>query len=506
MVRLKEIKPPTYVLEVHRLSKSFPGVQALREVSLTVGGGEVVGLVGENGAGKSTLVKILAGIYHPDGGEIRINGIPVYFHHPQEAERWGLSFIHQQLNLVPSFDVVDNVFLGKWLSRPGGNLDKKSMRNLVEELCQEFEFSLNLSTPVRNLSTAERWMVQIIRVFLGKPQILVMDEPTVALQERGVKTLFQTVRKIAAQGVGILYVSHRLGEIFSLCQRVVVLRNGEKVFEGELINLTPENLITKMVGEEKDFSSFSPFPPQTEEILVVESLSDGEKLQDVSFSLSRGEVLSIYGLQGAGRTELLETLFGVRKKTGGTIRLQGNPFFVTSPKEAIERGVAFVPEDRGQKGLILKHSILENVALPHLSQYQGFWGYFRQKKLKTLVQKVLERLCTHYRNLEDSVQTLSGGNQQKTVLAKWLLRDFTIFLLDEPTTGVDVGARRELYRFIWELAHEGRGILLTSSDLEEILEINPHRVMVLREGKVAGILSGKEIERAAILRLCYQGG
>lgn len=494
------------VLEIHHLSKSFPGVQALRDVSLTLEAGEIMGLVGENGAGKSTLVKILAGIYHPDGGVIRLKGNVVHFFRPQDATACGLSFVHQQLNLVPSFDVVDNVFLGRWVSRSGGSLDRKTMQEVVERLCREFEFPLDLDTPARELSTAERWMVQIIRAFLTKPVVLVMDEPTAALPEEEVETLFRVVHQIAAQGVAVLYVSHRLGEIFSLCERVVVLRNGEKVWDGGLSGLTPEDLIIQMVGSKEVISSFSPLPPGKEKILDVQSLSDGWKLRDVSFSLSRGEVLGVYGLQGSGRTELLETLFGIRKRTGGVVFLRGQPFTPASPEEAIKKGVALVPEDRGRKGLILRHSLFENVVLPHLSEYRGFLGYFQERRLRPVLGKMVERLRTRYRSLKEKVQFLSGGNQQKVVLSKWLLQNFDLFLLDEPTVGVDVGARRELYQFIWELAREGRGVVMTSSDLEEILEINPHRVMVLREGRVAGILSGKEIERREILQRCYQGG
>ena len=494
------------VLEVRHLSKRFPGVQALRGVSFALGEGEVVGLVGENGAGKSTLVKILAGIYRPDEGEILVEGRTVSFHHPREAARCGLAFVHQQLNLVPFFDAVDNVFLGRWVSHRGGLLDRKAMREVVQRLCREFGFPLSLTTPARDLSVSERCMLQIIRAFLEKPRVLVLDEPTAALPEEEVETVLRMVRQVALQGVAVLYVSHRLGEIFSICHRVVVLRNGEKVFEGALDSLSPEDLIAQMVGTKRAFESSALLFPVGEKILEVQSLSDGRKLQDVSFSLARGEILGIYGLQGAGRTELLEVLFGVRRYTRGRVFLYGRPFAPASPEEAIRAGVALVPEDRGAKGLILRSSLFENAALPHLQEYRRFMGYFEEKRFKPLLEKVLELLRTRYHSLSDPVQLLSGGNQQKVVLAKWLLRDFGLFLLDEPTTGVDVGTRRELYRFIRKLAQEGKGVIVTSSDLEEILEITPHRVMVLREGRVAGILEGVEIEKKKILQLCYQGG
>lgn len=492
------------ILEVDRLSKNFPGVRALQGVSISLRPGEIVGLVGENGAGKSTLVKALAGIYRPDGGRILLDGMEIQLNNPWEAERQGLAFIHQQLNLIPFFDIVDNAFLGKWLQGRGGTTDKLTMKKRLLEICQEFGFSLKLSTLAKELTTSQQWMVQIIRAFLEKPKVLVMDEPTAALPDQEVQSLFGAVKKIAAQGVAILYVSHRLNEIFTLCDRVVVLKNGEKVWEGSTDELSQPELIAKMVGAERASSSFLVTEVGKNKILEVQAVSDGNKLKGVTFEVCQKEIFGIYGLQGSGRTELMEILFGLRPKKRGKIKLRGEIFNPTSPKEAILKGVALVPEDRTREGLVTKHTVIDNMALPHLSRYAGLLGYFKEKALRPVASKVLNKLRVSYQGLKEPVKFLSGGNQQKVVLAKWLIADFPLLLLDEPTVGVDVGARRELYELVHELALTGCAVVVVSSDLEEIVEINPHRVMVMREGEVAGILSHEQIDRKNILNLCYR--
>ena len=491
------------ILEVNKISKTFPGVQALREVSVGLRAGEIVGLVGENGAGKSTLVKVLAGIYHPDGGEILVDGVEVQLNNPWEAEKQGLAFVHQQLNLVPSFDIVDNAFLGKWIRGRGGIVNKLAMKKQLQEICQQFGFNLELSTLAKELTTSEQWMVQIVRAFLEKPKILVMDEPTAALSDQEVKSLFETVKKIAAQGVAIIYVSHRLNEIFTLCDRIVVLRNGEKVWEGSTDEISQPELIAKMVGEGRVKSFFVTAEAGKDKILEVQSLSDGSKIKELTFEVYEREVFGIYGLQGSGRTELVEMLFGLRTKEKGEVRLKGKTFSPTSPEEAIAEGVALVPEDRAREGLVTKHSVIDNIALPHLSRYAGLLGYFKGGELRSVASGVLDKLRVNYRGLRELVQFLSGGNQQKVVLAKWLIGDFSLLLLDEPTVGVDVGARRELYELMHKLASEGWAVVVISSDLEEMIEINPHRVMVMKEGRMTGILSPEKISRENILNLCY---
>ncbi|MEN3184275.1 MAG: sugar ABC transporter ATP-binding protein [Atribacterota bacterium] len=490
------------ILEVRNLSKSFPGVQALRNVSFSLERGEIVGLVGENGAGKSTLIKILAGIYRPDGGDVLLEGVPLRLHHPEEARLHGLAFVHQELHLVPSFDAVDNVFLGQW------SRSRRDMERKVAELCRDFGFHFPRNIPVRYLSTSEQWMVQILRAFLEKPRILVLDEPTAAFSQEETETVLRIVRRIAAQDVTVLYVSHRLSEVFELCTRIIVLRNGEKVWEGPTSAVTRDTLIAKMAGEDRedDTTRMNPSEPQGEELFSTHGLSDGNKLKGVSFSLSRGEVLCIYGLQGSGRTELLETIFGVRKRVQGEMLLRGKRFSPKSPGEALQEGVALVPDHRGRKGLVLQHSLLDNIALPHLETYRSLLGYFPRKTFAPRAKEALAFFRTQYRDPREPVRFLSGGNQQKVVLAKWLLRHFDLLLLDEPTTGVDVRSRRELYGFLWDLAREGKGIVFTSGNLEEVLEVMPHRVIVLREGKVQGIVPCAEVTQKAILRLCYGEG
>ncbi len=492
------------ILEVNKISKNFPGVRALREVSISLRAGEIVGLVGENGAGKSTLVKVLAGIYRPDGGKILIDGVEVQLNNPWEAEKQGLAFVHQQLNLVPSFDIVDNAFLGKWVRGRGGIANRLAMKKQLQEICQQFGFTLEFSTLAKELTTSEQWMVQIVRAFLEQPKILVMDEPTAALSDQEVKSLFETVKKIAAQGVAIIYVSHKLNEIFTLCDKIVVLRNGEKVWEGSNGEISQSELIAKMVGEGRVKSSFVTAEVGKDKILEVQSLSDGSKIKEVTFEVYEREVFGIYGLQGSGRTELVEMLFGLRSKEKGEVRLKEKTFSPTSPEKAIAEGVALVPEDRTREGLVTKHPVIDNIALPHLSRYAGLLGYFKEGELRSIARGVLDKLRVSYRGLREPVQFLSGGNQQKVVLAKWLIGDFSLLLLDEPTSGVDVGARRELYELMHKLASEGWAVVVISSDLEEMMEINPHRVMVMREGRVVGILSPEEISRENILSLCYR--
>lgn len=493
------------ILEMQGISKSFPGVKALDNVSLTLKEGEIIGLVGENGAGKSTLVKILAGIYRPVQGRIFINDSEVYLNYPWDASKYGLAFVHQQLNMVPFFDVVDNAYLGRWITKQLGVCDKTTMRKRIEEICKSFNFSLDTTMPIKNLSISDQWMVQIIRAFVKNMQILVMDEPTAALSDEEVQLLFETVQKISKQGTAIIYVSHKLNEIFKLCDRIIVLRDGKKVYEGLKEKISRIELITKIIGEERKESIFPVSEIGKNTIIEVENLSIPNKLKEVTFNLREGEILGVYGLQGSGRTEVAEVLFGIRTQYEGSMTLMGKPFKPCNPADAVSAGVALVPEDRMNQGLILRYSILDNLALPNLLQYVAKFGYFKDQKFRSNAINIMKKLKVNYRKIEDSVELLSGGNQQKVVLSKWLMKNFVLLIFDEPTVGVDVGARRHLYYLIHSLAIKGHGIIVISSDIEEMIEINPNRVMVMREGAISGFLQSEQIDRGRILNLCYGG-
>jgi len=493
------------ILEMRSISKSFPGVKALDNVSFMLKKGEIIGLVGENGAGKSTLVKILAGIYRPNRGQIFINSSEVYLNFPWEVRKYGLAFVHQQLNIVPFFNVVDNAYLGRWVTKRLGVYDKTAMKKHVLEICKSFNLSLDTTIPIKDLSTSKQWIVQIIRAFVERPYILVMDESTAALSAEEAQFLFKTVKKINNQGTAIIYVSHRLNELFTLCDRIIVLRNGRKVYDGLKEETSPTQIVTKMVGKERKESNFSISKIYNNIILNVENLSTPNKLKGVTFNVREGEILGVYGLQGSGRTEIAEILFGIKTEYEGTLTLNGKPFKPNNPSTAVSTGVALVPEDRMKQGLILKHSILDNLALPNLSQYVVEFGYFKEQKFQFDAIKMMKKLKVKYRKIKDSVELLSGGNQQKIVLSKWLMKNFILLIFDEPTAGVDVGARRQLYNLIHNLATKGHGIIVISSDIEEMVEINPNRVMVIREGIVAGFLQNEQIDQEKILNLCYGG-
>ncbi len=496
-------KASSKLLEIEGISKTFPGIKALDSVSFSLDRGESIGLVGENGAGKSTLIKILAGIYSHDEGSITIDGEKIAMKNPWEADDAGLNFIHQHLNMVPFFDAVDNAFLGQW-KKKGFNVDKREMMKRIDEICDEFNFDIDLKKPVQSMTTAEKWMIQIIRAFIKRPKILVMDEPTAALSDREVTSLFKVVEKIKSQGVSIIYVSHRMNEIFSLTDKVIVLRNGKKVFESETKAIDLDTLVKNMVGREREHKPMRKNIPGEVKALEIHNLNFKNKFRNLNFSINQGEILGVYGLQGAGRTEMAETIFGLNRGYSGSIKLYGEEIHPKNTQEAIEKGIALVPEDRMKEGLVLSHSILDNLALPNLADFTGRFGFFRQKQFKNDADHFIKKLNVSCRGYEDAVETLSGGNQQKIVLTKWLMKDIKLFIFDEPTVGVDVGARGQVYELIHDIASQGVAVMVISSDIDEIIEMGPNRVMVMKEGEISGMLSGEDMEQQKILKLCYR--
>ncbi len=461
------------------IEKSFPGVRAIRHGRLELRAGEVHALMGENGAGKSTLIKILAGAQPPDAGTISIDGQPVRLNSPQDARRHGVAVIYQEFNLVPTLTVRENLFLGRELAR-GGFVSVAAERKAARELFERLGFPLDPETPARELAVAQQQVVEIAKALLQKARILVMDEPTAALSSREVEKLFAIVRELRAQGIGILYVSHRLDEIFALCDRVTVMRNGAHIATRPVGELTRERLIELMVGRKLE----AEFPPRTtkpgEPSLVVQNLCRGQVVQDVSFSIRRGEVLGLTGLIGAGRTEVARLLFGADRAEGGTVSLHGKKLTLSSPRAAIRHGICLLTEDRKHQGLVLGLSVADNFALPNLRSLSRF-GFMRARMERHACAGFIRNLKIKVPHPEQLARNLSGGNQQKVVLAKWLQANSDVIIFDEPTRGVDVGAKFEIYQLINELAAAGKCILMISSELPEVLGMSD-RILVMRGG------------------------
>jgi ribose transport system ATP-binding protein len=473
--------PP--LLSMSAISKSFPGVRALDGVSLDLRAGEVHALVGENGAGKSTLIKVLSGAHRPDTGTIHIKGARVRIDGPLVARQAGIAVIYQEFNLVPSLSARDNLFLGReagicgWLSL---GRERRAARGLFERL----GVVLDPETPVRELSIAQQQIVEIARALAVSARIVVMDEPTAALTPPEVEKLFTIIRELKAQGIGIVYISHRLEEVFAIADRVTVLRDGRQVATSPIGAVSRDRLIEQMVGRQLE----SEFPKRTSVVgearLVVTELRRGRKVRGVSFALQRGEVLALTGLVGAGRTETARLVFGADRADGGVIELDGERLDIRNPRDAIRHGICLLTEDRKAQGLVLGHSVRENFALPNLSQL-SWLGFIRGRQEQTALARYVGELRIKLSNGEQAAQTLSGGNQQKVVLAKWLERDSRVLIFDEPTRGVDVGAKVEIYQLINRLAEQGKAILLISSELPEVLGM-ADRILVMHEGRITG--------------------
>ena len=474
--------PNPLLLQVRGLVKSFPGVQALRGVDLELRRGEVLALLGENGAGKSTLLKTLGGAHRPDAGEIRIEGQEADLSTPSAARRSGVGIIYQEFNLVPFLNVRENLYLG----RPRGGsvlIDVGAERAGARALLGKLGVDIDPDIPVRRLSIAEQQIVEIAKALVTQVRILVMDEPTAALSPEEVERLFAIIRDLTAQGVGVIYVSHRLDEVFRIADRVTVLRDGEHVATRPTKELTRKDLIELMVGR----SIENEFPPRQPSrgalVLEVEGLSRGDRVRDVSFKVHAGEVLGLTGLVGAGRTELVRLLFGADRADAGRVRLDGRPLDLRGPLDAIRASVCLLTEDRKSQGLSLRHGVRENFGLPNLDRFSR-WGVIDGRRETSALQGFVDRMRIRLSGLEQTAGTLSGGNQQKVVLAKWLERDCRVLLIDEPTRGIDVGARYEIYALIRELASRGKAVVMVSSEMTEILGMSD-RILVMREGRIS---------------------
>ena len=490
------------ILELKRIRKSFSGVEVLHNVSFELRPGEVHALLGENGAGKSTLVKIITGVHQPDQGQILLNGAPVHFNDARESRRAGIAAIYQELSLFPDLDVAENIFVGRQPLTSGRRVDWRKLYAKAGKLLESLGVKLDLKQKARSLSIAQQQMVEIARAFSINARILIMDEPTSSLTLHEVDDLFRLVRRLRAEGTGIIFISHRLEELYSLADRVTVLRDGAYVGTKSMNEVTRDELIRMMVGR----TITNLFPKQDVQagdvVLKVENLTRVGSFHDVSFELRRGEILGLAGLVGAGRTNVARAIFGVEPATEGRIEINGREVVITSPLQAIKLGLAYVPEDRQLHGLIPTMPLTPNISLPRLPAYAQM-GWLRNNRERKSAYDAALQMEVRANNIWQMARELSGGNQQKVVLAKWLSTNPRILILDEPTRGIDVGTKAAVHGLMSKLAAEGLSILMISSELPEILGMSD-RVIVMREGFVTGEFSREEATQENIISAATQ--
>lgn len=488
-----------YLLEIINVSKSFPGVLALSNVQLRVRPGSVLALMGENGAGKSTLMKIIAGIYQPDDGELRLRGKPISFDTPLAALQAGIAMIHQELNLMPHMSIAENIWIGREQLNGLHMIDHGEMFRCTAALLERLRINLDPEELVGNLSIAERQMVEIAKAVSYDSDILIMDEPTSAITDKEVTHLFSIIADLKAQGKGIIYITHKMNEVFSIADEVAVFRDGAYIGLQRADSMNGDSLISMMVGRE--LTQLFPVreKPIGDLLMSVRDLRLDGVFQGVSFDLHAGEILGIAGLMGSGRTNIAETIFGITPSDGGDIQLDGVSVRISDPHLAIEKGFGLLTEDRKLSGLFPCLSVLENMEMAVLPHYAG-GGFIQQKALRTLCEDMCKKLRVKTPSLEQCIDTLSGGNQQKALLARWLMTNPRLLILDEPTRGIDVGAKVEIYRLISYLASEGMAVIMISSELPEILGMSD-RVMVMHEGEMMGMLDRSEATQERVMHL-----
>ncbi len=499
----------TTLLTMRGITKRFPGVMALENVPLSLAAGEVLALMGENGAGKSTLMKILGGAHLPDEGEIAIDGAPVVLSGVREAKRRGIALIHQELMLAPNLDIAANIFLGNERSGRASllaPLRRAEMNARAAALLLRVGLAMAPTTPVSLLTAGQMQMVEIAKALSNRARIIIMDEPTSSLTAAESDQLFRIIRQLRSEAIGVIYISHRMAEVLEIADRITVLRDGRYVGDLQRQEATHDKIVAMMVGR---VLSQQYFPAKSdgaavEAVLGVHDLLVPGAPQGVSFTALRGEILGFAGLVGAGRTELVETLFGVTKALSGTMTLEGRAFLPRNTREAIARGVYLAPEDRKRHGLVLPMSVAQNTSLPNVANYSR-WGLLNRAKERKVAEAEVARLRTKTSSIHQKVVNLSGGNQQKVVLGKWLAMSPRILILDEPTRGIDVGAKAEIYRHMAALANDGITILMVSSDMEEILGMSD-RVVVMHERRIKGVLARAGLTQQRIASLMTGGG
>ncbi len=487
------------LLEVRQVTKQFPGVLALRGVSLSLGRGEVLAVIGENGAGKSTLMKILAGIQTPDTGQVLVDGKPVVIDSVRRASQLGISLIHQELNLADNLDVGANIFLGRE-PRVAGMISRRRIDRESKKYLDMIGLNVSPRTIVSRLAIGHQQMIEIAKALSTSARVIIMDEPTSSLSSHEAENLFRVVKDLRSRGVSVVYISHRLGEVKELADRVVVLRDGQNAGQLQRSQITHDAMVKLMVGRE--LSQFYPHQPHTagEAVLRVEKLrTPANPAHELSFHVRSGEIVGLAGLVGAGRTEMLATLFGVVRPVGGTISVLGKPVDLRSPRDAIAAGIALVPEDRKLQGLVLEMAVRQNMSLASLSRDCRF-GFLNRPAERAISAEMIRKMNVKTPSDRQIVQYLSGGNQQKVVLGKWLAMKPRILLLDEPTRGIDIGAKAEIYALMEALAKQGVAILFVSSELEEVLGMSD-RALVMHEGRLTGQLLRSQLSEEAVMNL-----
>ncbi|MDR1899112.1 MAG: sugar ABC transporter ATP-binding protein [Treponema sp.] len=489
-----------FLVQMEGIEKSFPGVHALSNCRFELLRGEVHGLVGENGAGKSTLMKVLSGIYGKDAGTIRIRDEITEAHNTRQALALGISIIHQELNLMKHLTAAQNIFIGRE--------QKKGMRFLVDDaevnrkseaLFKRINLSLDPRVLVSDLTVAQQQMIEIAKALSFNMDVLIMDEPTSALSDTEIEELFKVIRNLRGQGKGIVYISHRMDELHHICDRVTVMRDGRYIATTPMKDITTEQIISQMVGREI-YESHHPHgdTSKNEAVLEVKNLNRGRVVRDVSFELHRGEILGFAGLLGAGRTETMRLIFGADPMDSGEVLVKGMKIRIRHPKDAVRYGIGYLSEDRKRYGLALGMSVKVNTVMASLNNFVKYFGVIDDAKSKKVTLEYVGRLNTRTPSIEQQAKNLSGGNQQKVVVGKWLVRNSDILIFDEPTRGIDVGAKSEIYKLLNELADQGKSIIMISSELPEVLRMS-HRIVVMCEGRVTAVLKAEESSQEKIM-------
>ena len=489
------------MLRMEGVSKIFPGVKALDNVDITAYGGEVTALMGENGAGKSTLMKILSGVYQKDTGKIFIDGQEAHIKGIKSAEEYGVTIIHQEMSVLNNLTVAENIFLGnEKYSKVTGKINKKELIERSKLFLNQIGSNINPNMLVSDLNLGEKQMVEIAKALTKNARVIIMDEPTTALTEVETKSLFKVIDNLKKKGIAIIYISHRMEEIFSICDRVEVLRDGKYAGNALVKGIDNDKLISMMVGRKIE----DQFPYREvkvgKEILELEKLNSNVGIKDISFNVKEGEILGIAGLMGSGRTEVAKTIFGEYKKTSGTIKIKGKEIHIKNIQEAINNGICYLSEDRKKEGCILWLSVAENMILSNLKKYEGKSMAIDKNKAIKDIDYYIEKIKIKTPNREQIMKNLSGGNQQKVILAKWLMLSPEVLIIDEPTRGIDVGAKKEIYELLNELKASGKAIIMISSDLPEVLGISD-RILVMSEGRISGELKREEASQENIMKL-----
>ncbi len=494
------------IVQMKAIDKRFPGVHALKNVSFDLKAGEVHALMGENGAGKSTLMKILSGIYQADEGEILVAGKPVRMDGPRAAQAEGIGIIHQELSLMNHLTAAQNIFIGREPRLSFGRLDEKALNRQAADIFRQMNLALDPQAVVETMTIAKQQMIEIAKALSFNSRILIMDEPTAALNDAEIADLFEIIGQLKEEGVGIIYISHKMDELKRIADRVTVMRDGEYVGTVSAADTPVSKIISMMVGREvTDVALQVPDTSANEVALEVRGLTRGREIRDVSFSLRKGEILGFAGLMGAGRTEVSRAIFGADPLDSGEIYVHGNKVNIKTPNDAVNAGIGYLSEDRKHFGLALGMDVRANITLATLKKYTGKFGQLDEKSMQDTAVGYIKKLGVRTPSDKQEVRLLSGGNQQKVVIAKWLLRDCDILIFDEPTRGIDVGAKSEIYDLLKSLAAEGKAVIVISSELPEVLRLS-HRIAVMCEGRLTGILPGgadtnqEEIMHLATLR------